>query len=66
MKRWEFKVGCTLLGWCPVEAAMELDTSPGTILKHLEGELDAELQGKVIENATKVFQRKRLSIESRI
>ena len=64
MKRWELKAGCALLGWCPVEAAMELDTSVGMILVLLEGELDAELEGNVIENTTNVFRRKRLSIAS--
>ena len=62
MKRYEFKAGMTLMGWCPVTASLELRTSIGTILDLESGDLDAELRGPMISRAKEIFQENRLAI----
>lgn len=57
MKRYEFRAGCILMGWCPVEAAIELRTSIQTIIDLETGCMEEELQGAVVTRAAEVFQR---------
>lgn len=51
MERWAFKTGCILMGWGPVEAAIELRTSIDTIMKLEDGPLDDVLAGEVVRRA---------------
>ena len=62
MPRWEFRAGLILMGWGPVEAALELGTSPGTIMGLEEGDPDEELRGPLIERAREVFEDRGLAI----
>lgn len=62
MERWAFRTGCILMGWRPVDAAIELGTSLGTIMKLEEGDLDELLEGKVIERAKNVFRSHKIAI----
>lgn len=62
MERWAFKVGNILMGWSPVEAAIALGTSVGTIMKLEDGQLDEVLQGDVVERAQVAFQEHKLAI----
>lgn len=55
MKRWKLKAGLLLLGWCPVRADIELETSVGTISMLLEGDLDEELRHHVSDRARRLF-----------
>ena len=51
MEGWAFKTGCILMGWGPVEAAIELRTSVDTIMKLEEGPLDDVLAGEAVRLA---------------
>ena len=62
VQRWEFRAGLILLGWGPVEAALALGTSPGTIMGLETGDPDEELGGPVIERARGAFEARRLAI----
>lgn len=62
MERWVFRVGCIMMGWTTVEAALALHTSTGTIVKLEAGELDEILDGDVVERAKRVFRNHRLAI----
>ena len=63
MRRWEFRAGLILLGWGPVEAAIELGTSPGTVMTLEAGEADDLLGGTTIERASAIFERHQLAIQ---
>jgi len=62
MKRWQLKAGLLLLGWCPVRAAIEFDTTAGTITSLLEGDLDEELNHRVADRARHFFLQRNLSL----
>ena len=62
MHRWEFRAGLILMGWGPVEAALEFGTSPGTIMELERGDPNAVLEGPLIERAREVFKVRRLAI----
>jgi hypothetical protein len=51
------------MGWCPVEAALALGTSVGTILSLEEGGLDEELRHRVIDKAHHIFLSHHLPID---
>ena len=62
MERWAFKTGCILMGWGPVEAAIELRTSIDTIMKLEEGPMGDVLAGEVVRRARDIFQDHKLAI----
>lgn len=62
VQRWELKAGLILLGWGPVEAALELGTSLGTIQRLETGDLHDVLSGPVIERARAAFEARELAI----
>lgn len=65
MERWAFKTGCILMGWGPVEAAIELRTSIDTIMKLEEGPMDDVLAGEVVRRARDIFRAQKLAIYPR-
>ncbi|MGA0543224.1 hypothetical protein JWJ88_14500 [Paracoccus methylovorus] len=65
MERWAFKTGCILMGWSPVEAAIELRTSIETITKLENGPLDEVLAGDVVGRAKSIFRGQKLAIYPR-
>lgn len=54
--RWQFRVGCILMGWDAVEASLALRTSIGTVINLQEGDLDEKLVHHVAERAMMVFR----------
>ena len=62
MQRWEFRAGCILMGWSAVEAALELRTSIGTIMKLEDGPLDEVIDHEVAKRAQAVFRKNQLAI----
>ena len=63
MPRWEFRSGLILLVWGPVEAALELGTSSGTVMALEEGAIDERLDGEVVERARMAFEARGLAIQ---
>ena len=46
------------MGWCPVQASLELRTSIGTILQLFDGDLEDEINHHVVDRARVVFDSK--------
>ncbi len=62
MKRYQFRAGCILMGWCPVVTSLELRTSIGTVMELENGDLDETLGGQVIDRAETIFREQCLPL----